>query len=55
MKRRLYIDGNTVYGIDEECMKERRSKKESEKENYLLVLMCVSLRGGMEAERGIVG
>lgn len=20
MKRRLYVDGNTVYGIDEECL-----------------------------------
>lgn len=52
MKRRLYIDGNTVYGIDDECMREKRIKKESEKENYLLVLMCASLKSGMTAGRG---
>lgn len=24
MKRRLYVDGNTVYGIDEECLIHKR-------------------------------
>ena len=33
MKRRLIIDGNAVYELDEECMlKKRLDKKENEKE-----------------------
>lgn len=27
MKRRIYVDGNTVYGIDEECLKKKREEK----------------------------
>jgi len=27
MKRRLYIDGNTVYGIDDECLIKKRKKE----------------------------
>lgn len=49
MKYRLYIDGNTVYGIDEECMKKRQASQpqknpeeiQREEENYLLILMCM--------------
>lgn len=26
MKRRLYVDGNTVYGIDEECLIQKRQE-----------------------------
>lgn len=29
MKRKLYVDGNTVYGIDEECLIQKRQE-----ENY---------------------
>lgn len=27
MKRRLYVDGNTVYGIDEECLIHKRQSE----------------------------
>ncbi len=27
MKRRLYVDGNTVYGIDEECLIQKRQEE----------------------------
>lgn len=26
MKRKLYVDGNTVYGIDEECLIQKRQE-----------------------------
>lgn len=26
MKRKLYVDGNTVYGIDEECLIRKRQE-----------------------------
>lgn len=48
MKRRLYVDGNTVYGIDEECMKKKHKLKENEQENYLMVLLCASFRNQIE-------
>lgn len=44
MKRRLYIDGNTVYGIDEECMRKKKQHEEKQKESYLIVLMCAAYR-----------
>ena len=44
MKRRLYVDGNTVYGIDEECIKKKQGMGEKEQENYLALLLCASLR-----------
>lgn len=49
MKRHLYIDGNTVYGIDEDCMRRKRENKKiscqeikKEEENYLLLLLCMT-------------
>lgn len=27
MKRRLYVDGNTVYGIDEECLIDKKERE----------------------------
>lgn len=44
MKRRLYVDGNTVYGIDEDCMRKKQEYRKTEQENYLLVLLCASLK-----------
>lgn len=44
MKRRLYVDGNTVYGIDEECMKKKQEHRKKEQENYLVILLCASLK-----------
>ncbi len=31
MKRKLIIDGNSVYELDEECMLKKRVEKEKEK------------------------
>lgn len=33
MKRKLIIDGNAVYEIDEECMLKKRLSQESEKKH----------------------
>lgn len=44
MKRRLFVDGNTVYGIDEECMKKKQREEEKQLQAYLLILMCASYR-----------
>lgn len=44
MKRRLLVDGNTVYGIDEECMRRKEQEKKRKLESYLLILMCASYR-----------
>lgn len=46
MKWHLYIDGNTVYGIDESCMKNKAKcqsleRKNKEAENYLFILLCM--------------
>lgn len=48
MKRRLYVDGNTVYGIDEECIKKKQGMGEKEQENYLALLLCAFLRNERE-------
>lgn len=34
MRRRLVIDGNAVYEVDEECMKERLQKCENLTQKY---------------------
>ena len=44
MKRRLFVDGNTVYGIDEECMQKKQKEEEKKLQAYLLILMCASYR-----------
>lgn len=44
MKRRLYVDGNTVYGIDEECMQRKQKLRENQIEGYLLILLCASYK-----------
>ncbi|MBO5278541.1 MAG: hypothetical protein J6B06_03495 [Lachnospiraceae bacterium] len=48
MKRKLYVDGNTVYGIDEECMKRKQKREEKERESYLVVLMSASYRESLK-------
>lgn len=44
MKRRLYVDGNTVYGIDEDCMLRKQKQRENQIEGYLLILLCAAYR-----------
>ncbi|MCI9051838.1 MAG: hypothetical protein HFI05_07940 [Lachnospiraceae bacterium] len=46
MKWQLYVDGNTVYGIDETCMKDKAKDQSLEKRNkeaeyYLFILLCM--------------
>ena len=48
MKRRLYVVGNTVYGIDEDCMRKKEKEKEREQENYLIILLCASYKNEIE-------
>ena len=48
MKRRLYVDGNTVYGIDEDCMRKKEKEKEREQENYLIILLSASYKNEIE-------
>lgn len=48
VKRRLFVDGNTVYGIDEECMEKKRKKKEKELQSYLLILMCAAYKASLK-------
>lgn len=48
MKRRLYVDGNTVYGIDEECMLRKQRLKEHQIEEYLLVLLCATYKAALK-------
>lgn len=38
MKRKLYVDGNTVYGIDEECLLQKRKEQRNQKNKELDVL-----------------
>ena len=46
----LYVNGNTVYGIDEDCMRRKQKMRENEQENYLTVLLCASLISEIEEQ-----
>lgn len=34
MRRRLIIDGNAVYEIDEDCVREKKGKQQKEREKW---------------------
>ena len=48
MKRRLMIEGNAVYEIDEECMLAKRIDDEREEQK----LVCQELSESMEKNKG---
>ena len=50
MRHPLYVNGNTVYGIDEECMRRKQKMRQDEQKNYLTVLLCASLISEIEEE-----
>ncbi|MBP3543384.1 MAG: hypothetical protein J6J86_04075 [Lachnospiraceae bacterium] len=48
MKRRLYVDGNTVYGIDEECMQRKQQTMERQIQGYLMILLCAAYKASIK-------
>lgn len=48
VKRRLYVDGNTVYGIDEECMQRKQQTMERQIQGYLMILLCAAYKASIK-------
>ena len=51
MKRRLYVDGNTVYGIDEECLIYKRQDGRSYANQHDLDALWARYQKEEEEER----